>query len=297
MIRKILRWVALVIAALLLIGSAILWITGMPKPSTIRAEGVGRVPLKPFTEILGSFRRMSATSSFAAWHSTERRLFTSQLAPFRPQLHLLKDPLARPEQLTSLAENWKLAAVPSGEVNHVVLEIDSGGDEFHQLYRLQLGDHLVPITQGKAQNFAGKFQHHGRLLAFTSTIRNGKDRDIYVVDPERPETRRMIALMEGDWSLGDWAPDDRRVLAIESVSPVESTIYIVDMETGSKTPLLPESAQHAAYKEPQWNRTGRACTSSAMPTANSAMFGSSISRVAKQAFFPRCPAMMSKASV
>lgn len=56
---KTLRWIGLALCVLLLIGCTVLLVTGMPKPGTIRADGIGRIPLKPMQEMFGIYRRIN----------------------------------------------------------------------------------------------------------------------------------------------------------------------------------------------------------------------------------------------
>ena len=98
-------------------------------------------------------------------------MLVSRLTRFRGQLFSLEDAKANPVQLTSLDQSWALGAVPPWMSDYIVLQVDDGGDEFHQLYRLQMDSKiLVRLTNGRGQTYAGEFQNNGRLLSFTNGI-------------------------------------------------------------------------------------------------------------------------------
>ena len=46
----------------------------------------------------------------------------------------------------------------------------------------------------------------GRLVAFTSNARNGKDLDVYVADPGTPSSRRQLCKTTGDFVIEDVSP-------------------------------------------------------------------------------------------
>ena len=65
----------------------------------------------------------------------------------------------------------------------------------------------------------------GKLLAYAGNARNGRDFDLYVLDPDRPGSERRVAELSGDWSPLDWSPDGARLLLSEFVSANESYLH------------------------------------------------------------------------
>ena len=51
------------------------------------------------------------------------------------------------------------------------------------------------------------WSRQGKWLAFDSSERNGKDRDLYVMQPSDPKTKRLLAQVEGPFNPHDWSPD------------------------------------------------------------------------------------------
>jgi dipeptidyl aminopeptidase/acylaminoacyl peptidase len=75
---------------------------------------------------------------------------------------------------------------------------------------------------------------------YSSTRRNGKDLDIYAVNPADPKTDHLVAQLTGeDWAAFDWSPNDRKVILSDYRSINESYLWILDVATGQKTLLTP----------------------------------------------------------
>jgi dipeptidyl aminopeptidase/acylaminoacyl peptidase len=94
-------------------------------------------------------------------------------------------------------------------------------------------------------------------IAYDSTRRDGKNRDIYVIDPLDPASDRMVAALEGAWSVADWAPDGRSLLALESVSSVSEHLWRIDVASGDKTRLTPSSDTNSLWTSPRFSPDGR----------------------------------------
>ena len=85
---------------------------------------------------------------------------------------------------------------------------DIGGNEFYQifLFDTQTGRSTM-LTDGKSLNSGAAWSHDGKLIAFNSTRRNGRDSDIWVVEPSGPQTARMVFQAPGvGWRVAEWSP-------------------------------------------------------------------------------------------
>ena len=83
--------------------------------------------------------------------------------------------------------------------DYFVFAKDRGGDEFFQIYRYDVADrrgHAADRRRRRATRSA-PWSHSGDRLAYGSTRRNGKDRDIYVMDPRDPKATGCVARGRG----------------------------------------------------------------------------------------------------
>jgi dipeptidyl aminopeptidase/acylaminoacyl peptidase len=95
------------------------------------------------------------------------------------------------------------------------------------------------------------------LIAFESSRRNGKDRDLYVLDPMKPESLRMVGEFPGGWSVAEWSPDDTEFIAVQAFTNAQHALWRVKVATGEKTRLSPDEKEHSAWSAPQYTPDGR----------------------------------------
>ena len=140
---------------------------------------------------------------------------------------------------------------PLGE--SLIFRIDeTSGTEVTQLYRYDIATRSKTLlTDGKSRNLYPIWSNSGEWLMYSSTRRNGKDLDIYVVKPSDPKSDRMIAQLDGeDWAAFDWSPDDRKAIISDYKSINESYLWILDIESGKKTLLTPAQEGEKVFNGP-----------------------------------------------
>src|SRR5262249_547030 len=136
---------------------------------------------------------------------------------------------------------------------------DTGGGEFFQLYRLDLSDgRITLLSDGKSRNTGAVWSRDGRRLAYTSTRRNGRDNDVYLIDPSNPTSdRRLLELSGGGWSGLDWSDDGTRLLLGEYLSINESRLYAANSGTGALELLTPATSEKVSWGDARFARDGK----------------------------------------
>jgi dipeptidyl aminopeptidase/acylaminoacyl peptidase len=222
---------------------------GIPGIPAEIAEAVGR-----YTEFRSAF--------LASWHPVKREMLISTRFGDTPQIHEVRMPGGARLQLTFFPDRVGGASWPRRSGDYFVFAKDRGGDEFSQIYRFDVATGAITMISdgGRSQNYFGPWSHQGDRLAFTSTGRNGTDRDVYVVDLRDPKTtRRVLEVTGGGWSAADWSPDDRKLAVVEYVSVNETYVWIVDVATGERTLVTPKGGpEKVAYSAPRWSADGKA---------------------------------------
>jgi dipeptidyl aminopeptidase/acylaminoacyl peptidase len=201
-----------------------------PIPSTL-AESAQR-----YSEFRGA--------GFLSWHPAKlEMLITTRFADV-PQVHWVKTPRGARTQMTFFPDRVTRASFNPKRPDYFLFSKDIGGGEWYQIHRCDVrsGD-ITLLTDGKSRNILGPWSNAGDHIVYGSTKRNGKDVDLYIMDPLKPESERMLAQLEhGDaWTALDWSPDDTRILAREEYSANESHLWLFDASSGHKTELTPES--------------------------------------------------------
>ena len=237
-----------------------------PLPATVTADGVPPVPMSIVDAVspYGRFRK----ARLVAWHPLERRMIVATAFGDPNQLHEVRMPAGARMQLTfvrsGLTERPTAAFVPSGRF--LIFQRDpTGGGESNQLYRYDVRTGAITLlTDGTSRNgtqglgvpeFA--VSRHSGLVAYDSTRRDPKHRDLYVVDPAEPKSDRMIAQLEGQWNAIDWSPDDTSILAVQTISTSEKHLWQIDVATGAKTELTPPDSGAVRWTPAQYAPDGR----------------------------------------
>jgi dipeptidyl aminopeptidase/acylaminoacyl peptidase len=222
------------------------------------AQGVPPIPASLASEV----RRYteSRSAAFLDWHPTRRELLVSTRFGNVPQVHRVAAPGGARTQLTFFDEPISSAAYDPRDGRSILFLKDVGGNEFSQVYRYDVADGRVTLLTdgGRSQNGLPVWSRAGDRVAFGSTARNGADRDVWVMDPADPASRRMV--MEntgGGWFVNDWSPDGRTLLVGEYESVNRSHLWTVDVATGQRTPLTRRGADSVAYGGAEFAPDGR----------------------------------------
>ncbi|MBT2745218.1 MULTISPECIES: prolyl oligopeptidase family serine peptidase [unclassified Lysobacter] len=195
-------------------------------------------------------------ASFGGWTHDGCLLIGTRFAE-TAQAHRVCQPLGMREQLTFYPEpvnNLTVAPAPS---DGFVFGKDVGGNEFWQLHYFDLATRQVSLlTDGKARNQNPLFSHDGKQFAYSSTARNGRDIDVWVMDFATRKARAVVT-DGGTWSAQDFSPDGKQLLVIKFVSAGESYPGLVDLDSGKLT-LFPVDGGKASISDFRFSRDGRA---------------------------------------
>ncbi|HEY7514959.1 MAG TPA: S9 family peptidase, partial [Vicinamibacteria bacterium] len=206
------------------------------------ADGIPPIP-SSVAEAVGRYADFRA-ASFQAWNPAKREMLVLTRFGDTNQVHRVKMPGGDRTQLTFFPDRVSGASFPpAGRGDFFVFSKDVGGGEFFQLYRYDVATAAVTLlTDGKSRNTGGAWSTKGEAIAYSSTRRNGKDSDLYVMSPADPRTDRRLAEVEGGgWGVLDWSPDDKTVVVGEFLSVNESHLWLFDVATGERKRLTPES--------------------------------------------------------
>jgi dipeptidyl aminopeptidase/acylaminoacyl peptidase len=205
----------------------------VPRPAALTVQVVPSVPAELAAKTRAYMELRSA--AFAGWNRQDRSMLIRTRFANVPQLHRVAGPMMDRRQITFEAEPVGGSWAPSGDV--LVVQKDLGGNEFFQLHRLDQG-RLTLLTDGKSRNQAGAWSKDGRLIAYSSTRRNGTDTDLYVMDPRDPKTDRMVAQVQGGgWAIAAFAPGNNRALVLNYKQVTNSDPYLLDLATRQLTPI------------------------------------------------------------
>jgi len=229
----------------------------LPPNENLLAEGIPAVPaaLADSVARYTNFR----TASFASWNPASRQMLVSTRFADVAELHLVKFPGGARTQLTFYPDPVIGAAFNPVRADYFLFSKDTGGGEFYQIYRYELATGAITLlTDGKSRNDGMVWAHDGSKIAYGSTRRDGRDVDLWVMDPADPKTDRMVApLAGGGWEALDWSPDGRKILLAEYISAEESYLYELDAASGEKTLLTPKGGAKVSYGAGRFSKDGK----------------------------------------
>jgi len=179
------------------------------------------------------------SGSFRAWTKDGNGLYIATRFGDTDQLHRVDTPGGARHQVTYYDE--PLGGVTSRpEEADLVITRDAGGSEFSQIFLLDpaTGEERL-LSDGESRNGAVTWDRDGRSFAYQSTRRNGASNDIWLMDPDDPDSARVILESpDGTW----WGPTEfsksgSQLLATNYVSVSDSRIHLVDLDSGEHRQL------------------------------------------------------------
>jgi dipeptidyl aminopeptidase/acylaminoacyl peptidase len=232
----------------------------VPAPPNTKIEGMPPVPQSILDGLAtyAQFRQAALT----AWHPTKRQLLITtsfNSNPTAPQIHLVDGPGRDRRQLTWMPRGVSAAVSASfapGDPTSFVFQYDSSA-ELRSIYRYNFATGTTALVTEAQSRYAPVWSRQGNWLAYDSAERNGRDRDLYVIQPSDPKTKRRLADFEGPFAAQDWSPDGTTLLAIEVLSNAETYLWRVDVKTGAKTAITPRDGEKAGFFNPRFSADGR----------------------------------------
>lgn len=200
------------------------------------------------------------SAGLADWHPTRREMLISTRFGNTAQLHRVARPGGDRTQLTFFEEPVGGASYEPVHGNYLVFSRDVGGNEFTQLYRMDLpGGRTTLLTDGKSQNGGVRWSRKGDRIAYGSTRRNGADRDLYIMNPLDPTTDRRVAEVSGGgWSVLDWSQGDTELLLLETFSVNSSRLWRLKLTTGERLLITPDAPGDTVSRgTARWGKDGK----------------------------------------
>jgi dipeptidyl aminopeptidase/acylaminoacyl peptidase len=195
-------------------------------------SGIPEVPPE-IPERLGPYQNTRA-AGFADWLPGGRGIYVTTRFGNTTQLHRVDAPAGARHQLTFADE-------PVGGVRRrpghaeVLYSMDVGGGEFFQLFLFDPATGRARrLTDGRSRNISPSWSRDGARIAFTSTRRDGRSNDVWVMEPgDTASARPVLQAPDGTlWTVRDWDPAGGRLLVSNYVSVTDSRIHLLELATG-----------------------------------------------------------------
>ena len=191
------------------------------------------------------------TATPAGFSGDGRHAYISSNLPGTSQLYRMPTAGGQLEQLTDLAE--PVGAMPIPESDSVLLQIDTGGNERHQIFLLE-GPGVEPkalIDEPDYIHWLGSVRRDGRAFSYQCNRRNGTDFDVYVYDLDSGEDRCVMDM--GGWcSPASFSPDGHWLSVIRNTERnMDADLYLVELTSGDVMHVNPHD-DDASVTGPSW---------------------------------------------
>ncbi len=210
------------------------------RPPAITIEGVPAVP-SALWDRLRQYQSVR-TAAFSGWSPDGRGMLVATRFGNTMQLHRVYEPGGRRDQITFFDEPVRGTFVPKAKDGAILLSMSKEGNENFQVYLLdRLTGKAALLTDGASRNQLEAIRPDGEQTVLASTKRNGRDTDLYLADPRRPNSMKMLLQTKGEvWSAADWSQDGGKLLLNRYVSINETYPALLDVATGEKK-MFPRS--------------------------------------------------------
>ena len=184
------------------------------------------------------------SAAFLDWTRDSKGIYIRTRFGDISQVHKVNAPGGARVQLTWLRE-------PVGQVSRrdqsdeLVFTMDEGGGERDQVFLFDPKKvSKTRLSSGESRNRLLVWSRNGQRLAFQSTRRNGRSNDIWMMDPDRPDSAELVQeAPKGSW-LGpaDFSRDGKYLLVQQALTVSDSRIYVLDLKS-RELQLLAGSAE------------------------------------------------------
>ena len=230
------------LTALMVITSTVITPAAENDPYRPPAMDVTGVPAVPKT-LMDQLRQYQSVrnAAFRGWSPDGKGILIQTQFGNTSQLHRVYEPGGRREQMTFLEEPTDGTFLKGTKDGTLLLQMSVGGNENNQLLRYDRDDgRVLMLTDGKSRHSVGPQADDGSFLIISHNARNGRDMDIFRMDPRNPASPEK--LMEADnelWNVTDLSKDKSKLLMAKYVSINESYPAVFDITTKTRTPIPP----------------------------------------------------------
>ncbi len=228
----------------------------LPTPSNLKPEGLPPIRQDVFDAINRYSEFRAAT--LLDWAPAKREILIATRFGHVPQIHRVAMPGGARQQLTFFPDRVTQAFFNPANGDEMLFRKDEGGGEFYQLYLddLRSGKITLLTKGGRSRNTSPLWSRDGKSIAFVSTARDGQNGDVWIEDPHNAASAGiLIQTNQPGWQISDWSADGKQMLLTLEHSAVVSEVYLLDVASGQKQKLGPESSE-AGWFDPKFSSNG-----------------------------------------
>ncbi len=259
-IRRIVGWGAVAVVASVSAVVLFLGIYGIPAPPGVNGRHMPHPRWRSAFQLAGSVRELGAGVASPGWPAGPDQLWISTGGP--PQLHFaaVRHPQHPGTPVTALPPQVSQFVSNTDSLHpQIVVGLDEGGSERSRLYAWEPGqDSIVPVTPPFDHLDLCCVSPTGSAVAFAAYGRDNGKSQVFIADPRRPSAvRALMPGTEGTAEARAWSRDGRSLLVVEQHTFMHQVPFVVDVETGRVTRLVPAWGDTVNVGAGVWSRDGK----------------------------------------
>ena len=199
---------------------------------TVTLEDAPEVP-PTVREALRRYQNVRS-AGFVDWTADGRGITIGTRFGDVTQVHRVDMPGGARRQLTFYDEPVAGSSRRPG-TDEILFSMDVGGNEQNQLWLLDPATGKPRrLTDGESRNGGAEWSDDGARIAWTSTRRNGRSNDVWVMSVDDTTSARVaVEAPDGaSWSAGTWMPEGGAIVIGQYVSVTDSRLHLLDPATG-----------------------------------------------------------------
>lgn len=198
------------------------------------------------------------SAAFLDWTANGEGIYVSTRFGAVNQVHLVRAPGGSRQQLTWYEEPIGQVARRKGS-HELAITMDQGGGEKDQIFLFDPRNASTHrLSDGQSRNRLLRWSPDGRRLAFQSTRRNGRSNDLWIMNPDRPDSAELLLeAPDGSW-LGpaDFSDDGRYLLVQQFFSVFDSRALLLDLNDRSARLITGDTEVPSANRALSFDRRG-----------------------------------------
>jgi dipeptidyl aminopeptidase/acylaminoacyl peptidase len=225
-------------------------------PNTLVTDGVPSVPariaqdVRPYVGMYGL--------PLAGWDPIKRELQLKGVSSVT-WISNVEAPGSTPKITTYIQSGGIYDVYYQPQGKYLAYTRDSDGNEAFQLYLYNLQSKASTLlSDGKSRNTEPVWAPSGERIIYSSSPVGTVGVSLRVINPFDPKSDRLLVQTAGGYLKAyDWSPDNKLAVYCDFTSNTVSSLWMVDVETGAKTRLSPQTARDELYDFPQFSRDGK----------------------------------------
>lgn len=251
-IYAVLKKLGIIIIVLIVSITVYLAISGVPSPLSITNRGGVRVSWTLVKDLMSLSSKEARKYVFVSWYPNgDSMLILGSDAGSKRKYHTLNTKKSRLSSFNGLTKRARNVIFTDN--SNILYTVDVNGDEHQQIMSYDLVKNTVTtITNDSSQNVIGSINPKTEYLSYSSTRRNGRDRDVYFAKLSG-EPFDSLVLKGGNFIVGNWSHDGQKIIIWDYVSVEETKLLVFDARSGSMMDIFQDENQKSYYGDAVWS--------------------------------------------